>query len=258
MGVAVSNWRLARSVAQLGQLGVVSGTLLSVVFARRLQSGDPGGHMNEALERFPIRAIAERVRNAFFVPGGKPADAPFKPVSMPGIQPSRALAELTVVANFAEVHLAKRGHNNPVGINLLEKIQIGTLTALYGAMLAGVDYVLMGAGIPREIPGALDRFAAGQPAEIAIDVAGAVAGSVNIKKASFTGRLDMRLIEVETGEILGSWKDEDKVADMGVKVAGTGTELDYNEELVNKVFEPIVSRMTPKIVRIVSQEGSEE
>ncbi|MBP7619034.1 MAG: hypothetical protein KA743_10995, partial [Geothrix sp.] len=29
--------------------------------------------------------------------------------------------------------------------------------------------------------------------------AGAVAGSVNIKKASFTGRLDIRLIEVETG-----------------------------------------------------------
>lgn len=177
MGVAVSNWRLARSVAQLGQLGVVSGTLLSVVFARRLQSGDPGGHMNEALERFPIRAIAERVRNAFFVPGGKPTDAPFKPVSMPGIQPSRALAELTVVANFAEVHLAKRGHSNPVGINLLEKIQVGTLTALYGAMLAGVDYVLMGAGIPREIPGALDRFAAGQAAEISIDVIGAAPGT---------------------------------------------------------------------------------
>lgn len=87
-------------------------------------------------------------------------------------------------------------------------------------------------------------------------LAGAVAGSVNVKKASFTGRLDVRLIEVETGEILGTWKDEDKVADMGVKVAGTGTELDYNEELVNKVFEPIVSRMVPKIVRIVTQEGS--
>ncbi len=189
MGVAVSNWRLARSVAQLGQLGVVSGTLLSVVFARRLQSGDPGGHMTEALERFPIRAIAERVRNAFFVPGGKAADAPFKPVAMPGVQPSLALAELTVVANFAEVHLAKRGHNNPVGINLLEKIQVGTLTALYGAMLAGVDYVLMGAGIPREIPGALDRFAAGQPAEIAIDVAGAAAGSKTFARFDPTGFL---------------------------------------------------------------------
>jgi curli biogenesis system outer membrane secretion channel CsgG len=79
--------------------------------------------------------------------------------------------------------------------------------------------------------------------------AGAVAGSVNVKKASFTGRLDIRLIEVETGEILGAWKDEDKLDDTSVKVAGTGTEVQYDEELVNKVFEPIVERITPKLLR---------
>lgn len=79
--------------------------------------------------------------------------------------------------------------------------------------------------------------------------AGAVAGSVNVKKASFTGRLDIRLIEVETGEILGAWKDEDKVNDTSVKVAGTGAEVQYDEELVNKVFEPIVQRITPKLLR---------
>ena len=80
-------------------------------------------------------------------------------------------------------------------------------------------------------------------------MAGAVAGSVNVKKASFTGRLDIRLIEVETGEILGAWKDEDKVDDTSVKVAGTGAEVSYDEELVNKVFEPIVERITPKLLR---------
>lgn len=80
-------------------------------------------------------------------------------------------------------------------------------------------------------------------------MAGAVAGSVNVKKASFTGRLDIRLIEVETGEILGAWKDEDKISDTSVKVAGTGAEVQYDEELVNKVFEPIVQRITPKLLR---------
>ena len=80
-------------------------------------------------------------------------------------------------------------------------------------------------------------------------LAGAVAGSVNVKKASFTGRLDIRLIEVETGEILGAWKDEDKVSDTSVKVAGGGSEVQYDEELVNKVFEPIVQRITPKLLR---------
>jgi curli biogenesis system outer membrane secretion channel CsgG len=89
-------------------------------------------------------------------------------------------------------------------------------------------------------------------------MAGAVAGSVNVKKASFTGRLDIRLIEVETGEILGAWKDEDKVSDTSVKVAGTGAEVQYDEELVNKVFEPIVQRITPKLLRATVAANEDE
>jgi nitronate monooxygenase len=77
-----------------------------------------------------------------------------------------------MLANFCEVWLAKEGHEGPVGINLLTKVQMPNLGSLYGAMLAGVDYVLMGAGIPKEIPGALDRLAAHQPASIKLDVDG--------------------------------------------------------------------------------------
>src|SRR5690606_37841561 len=50
--------------------------------------------------------------------------------------------------------------------------QMPNLGSLYGAMLAGVDYVLMGAGIPREIPGVLDRFAEHRAASIKMDVEG--------------------------------------------------------------------------------------
>jgi curli biogenesis system outer membrane secretion channel CsgG len=89
-------------------------------------------------------------------------------------------------------------------------------------------------------------------------MAGAVAGSVNIKKASFTGRLDIRLIEVETGEVLGAWKDEDKVDNTSVKVAGTGGDVQYDEELVNKVFEPIVARITPKLLRATVAANEDE
>ena len=81
-----------------------------------------------------------------------------------------------MVANFVEVFLAKEGHKGKVGINLLEKIQLPTLPSLYGAMLADVDYVLMGAGIPRAIPGALDRLAQGETAQLKIDVVGARPG----------------------------------------------------------------------------------
>ena len=176
MGVAVSGWHLASTVSRLGQLGVVSGTALAVVLARHLQMGDPGGQLREALRHFPFPEMAARVLGEFYVPGGKPAHAPFKMTAMPTLTPRPALVELTVVANFVEVFLAKAGHAGLVGINFLEKIQLPTLPSIYGAMLAGVDYILMGAGIPRSIPGVLDRLANGDPAEIRIDVEGALAG----------------------------------------------------------------------------------
>ncbi len=176
MGVAVSGWTLARTVSRLGQLGVVSGTGLAIILARGLQLGDPSGQLRHALHRFPIPGVAARVLAEYFVPGGKLPVAPFKLAPMPTLRLGGALVELTVVANFVEVFLAKEGHNGLVGINFLEKIQLPTLPSLYGAMLADVDYVLMGAGIPRAIPGALDRLEEGEPAQLKIDVVDALHG----------------------------------------------------------------------------------
>ena len=173
MGAAVSDWRLARSVSRLGQLGVVSGTAIAVVLARRLQLGDPDGHMRRALGHFPKPGVAERICAEFFIPGGKSAAAPFHALPLPTLTPSAMLVDLMVAGTFAEVFLAKEGHQGLVGINLLEKIQLPTLPTLFGAMLAGVDYVLMGAGIPRTIPGILDRLARGETAELALNVEGA-------------------------------------------------------------------------------------
>jgi len=176
MGVAVSGWPLARAVSRLGQLGVVSGTALAVVLARRLQLGDLGGELRRALNQFPFPSMASRVLKNYFIPGGKSASAPFKLTAMPTLKPRPELVELTVIANFVEVFLAKEGHSGPVGVNYLEKIQLPTLPSLYGAMLAGADYILMGAGIPRAIPGALDLLAQGHTASLPIDVQGALPG----------------------------------------------------------------------------------
>lgn len=170
MGIGVSNWNLARAVSQCGHLGVVSGTSLDCVVTRRLQLGDPEGHMRRALSHFPIKEMAQRVLDRYFVPGGKKPEAPFKPVPMQTIDSGAALTELTVIANFVEVFLAKEGHNGPIGINFLEKIQLPTIPSLFGSMLAGIDYILMGAGIPRSIPGILDMLAIGEPTEMKIDV----------------------------------------------------------------------------------------
>ncbi|MCC6662061.1 MAG: nitronate monooxygenase [Phycisphaerales bacterium] len=192
MGAGVSGWVLARAVSAAGQLGVVSGTALDLIFSRRLQSGDPGGHTRWALEQFPIPAIAQRLLNRYFVAGGKPAGTPFRAKPILTQPLSRHLEELLVVSNFTEVLLARRGHRAPVGINFLEKIQLPTLPSLYGAMLAGVRYVLMGAGIPRAIPGILDRLARGEAAEMRLDVQGAAAGDdfkTRFDPAAFWGGL---------------------------------------------------------------------
>jgi nitronate monooxygenase len=170
MGVGVSDWRLANAVARAGQLGVVSGTGVSSVLVRRLQDGDPDGAMRRALAHFPVAAVAERILEAYFIPGGKPAEQSYRVVPMYTERPAAELQLLTVAANFAEVWLAREGHQGVVGINLMEKIQLPNPASLYGAMLAGVDYVLMGAGIPREIPGILDRLAGHQAVELSLHV----------------------------------------------------------------------------------------
>jgi nitronate monooxygenase len=178
MGVAVSNWRLARTVAARGQMGVISGTGLDTVVARRLQLGDSGGHLRMAFDAFPLQDMANRVWERYFRPDGKDEDAAFKSKPMPMMKPTVAANELTVVANFVEVFLAKHGHEGWVGINLLEKIQLPTLPSLFGAMLAGVNVVLMGAGIPRQIPAALDSLAQLEPTRLAIEVMGADPGEI--------------------------------------------------------------------------------
>ncbi|MFT3780518.1 MAG: nitronate monooxygenase [Nibricoccus sp.] len=189
MGVAVSGWALARAVSQAGQLGVVSGTALAHTLTRRLQLGDADGKLRHALEHLPIPGLANRILKNYFVPGGKKSAEPFKSVPMPAVAASDAYNELSIAANFTEVFLAKEGHDGVVGINMLEKIQFNTLHSIWGAMLAGVDYVLMGAGIPRSIPGTLDNFAAGLPAEIKVDDTGAADNSFvqRLDPSSFLG-----------------------------------------------------------------------
>jgi nitronate monooxygenase len=173
MGVGVSNWRLANTVSKLGQLGVVSGTALDSVFVRRLADGDPGGHMRRGLDAFPFSEMANRIWEEYYIPGGKAEGTPYKLPPMHQRCDLRKVVELCIVSNFVEVYLARVGHKNPVGINFLEKVQMPHLSSIYGAMLAGVGYVLMGAGIPLHIPGVIDALAAQQPAEYRLAVTGA-------------------------------------------------------------------------------------
>jgi NAD(P)H-dependent flavin oxidoreductase YrpB (nitropropane dioxygenase family) len=176
MGIGISDWKLARAVSQRGQLGVVSGTCIDTLFVRRLQDGDIGGHLRRAMAAFPIPEVSAEALRKYFQPGGRAPGTPYRLLSLWSQTVSRAREQLTMLASFVEVFLAKEGHDGPVGINLLTKVQLPNLATLYGAMLAGVDCVLMGAGIPKEIPGVLDALAAQEPAAVRFDVEGQVRG----------------------------------------------------------------------------------
>ena len=190
MGVAVSNWKLARAVASRGHLGVVSGTALAAVLVRRLQDGDRDGDVRRALAQCPLRDAAQQIEARYLVVGGRSPDQPYRLAPMYSVNPADDLVALTIVANFVEIWLAKAGHSGLVGLNLLEKIQLPTLASLYGAMLADVDTVLMGAGIPRAIPGILDQLALGQKVDLRIAVDGETPGTehrITFDPTHFTG-----------------------------------------------------------------------
>lgn len=173
MGIGVSNWRLANAVARCGELGVVSGTVIDTLLVRRLQDGDVGGHMRRALAAFPIPGVADELLRRYFLHDGREDGTPYKLLPMYKQSVSAARHRVTVAAAFVETWLAREGHTAPVGINLLTKVQMPNLATLYGAMLAGVSCVIMGAGIPREIPGALDALALHETACLKFDVEGA-------------------------------------------------------------------------------------
>jgi nitronate monooxygenase len=176
MGIGISNWRLARAVSLRNQLGVVSGTAIDTVFVRRLQDGDVGGDVRRAMEKFPIPQVAANALRRYFRPEGRASGTPYKVLPVHKQVVSKARQQITMLAAFVEVELAKEGHTGAVGMNLLTKIQLPNLALLYGAMLARVEWILMGAGIPREIPGALDALAEHRIASLRFEVEGLPAG----------------------------------------------------------------------------------
>ena len=170
MGVNISSWQLARAVSMLGQQGTVSGTALEVVVAYMLSMGDIGGHIRRALSHFPFPQIAESVLKYYFVDGGLMEKQHPPPVHVWTVIPSRRLIELTICANYAIVWLAKENHDGIISINYLEKIAMPHIYAVTGAIMANVDVITMGAGMPDKMPAVIDSVVAGKTVNYRIPV----------------------------------------------------------------------------------------
>ena len=173
MGIGVSSVQMARVVANTGQLGVVSGTAIDSVFARRLQDGDLDGELRWALAKFPDQECVAEILSRYYVVGGREENASYLDLPKLSLTPSPFATKMLIVASFVEVALAKRGTTGLIGINYLEKIQLATPASVFGAILGDVDYVLMGAGIPTDIPQLIRDLLAGKKIDFKIKVEGA-------------------------------------------------------------------------------------
>lgn len=214
MGIAVSNWELAKTVSLQGQLGVVSGTAIDNVLARRLQDGDKSGNMRRALAAFPNQEIVKKILDKYFIEGGKNPEASYVMVPKITLEQKRDAQEILVVANFVEVWLAKEGHDGLIGINFLHKIQMTTAASVFGAMLAGVDYVIMGAGIPRELPKLIRQLTKLEIGSVPVDVIGGSAVQTTINPLDFvpagTTIKKPKFLAIISVDVLGTYLARDE------------------------------------------------
>jgi nitronate monooxygenase len=171
MGVNISSPRLARAVSMESRpgretMGTISGVTLEKVMLRKLQQGGSDADLIiEVLEKFPYNQRAKKIINAYYKKTNKG-------IPVIGVNSSPFLIWCIICANYVWVKLAKQGHNNPISINYLEKISMPHLYSIFGAMLAEVDFITMGAGIPIQIPKVLESFCEGKTATYKIPVHG--------------------------------------------------------------------------------------
>src|SRR3989344_2892723 len=180
MGMYISNPHLANTCTRADALGTVAGTGAERGLVHLLQLGDIGGHYRRALSHFPFPEIVERILAKYFIEGGKPVYQSFKEVPLFSMRPRRDLIELAIAASFVLIWLAKEGHDGPISVNYLEKLQIGHIYHLTGAALAGIDFVTMGAGLTLQIPGVLDAIVSGGSPSYRVYVGGSTRGNETI------------------------------------------------------------------------------
>jgi NAD(P)H-dependent flavin oxidoreductase YrpB (nitropropane dioxygenase family) len=182
--------------------------------ARRLQDGDKSGNTRRALAAFPNQEIVQKILAKYFIDGGKAPETPYIMVPKITLEQKRDAQEILIVANFVEVWLAKEGHDGLVGINFLHKIQMTTAASVLGAMLAGVDYIIMGAGIPRELPKLIRQISKLEVGSVPVDVIGGPAAQTTINPLDFvpsgTKIKKPKFLAIISVDVLGTYLARDE------------------------------------------------
>ncbi|HRH33002.1 MAG TPA: nitronate monooxygenase [bacterium] len=180
MGAYISTPHLAKiSSHNPLVLGTVSAVLIERIMVDILGLGDPGGHYRRAFAHFPFPEVSERIISKYFIKNGILKKGR-KAIPVMSLNPCRELIELMIVASFAIVWLAKEEHERPISVNCLGKMEGSLIFYLLGAIMAGANYITIGAGIPLQIPNVLDAIVSGTTVNYRVQVKGSKDGFVTI------------------------------------------------------------------------------
>ncbi len=123
--------------------------------------------------------------------------------------------------------------------NLSMSGNVDPATAVKIGKLMGVQYILTGK---------ITRFAyKGKSFDAFFKV------GFKFKNKKLEGRLDIRLIRTDTGEVVYVDKGMGSKKFMNLRIATIGGGTDYDETMVNDIFEPIVEQMADKLSKKVQE-----
>lgn len=123
--------------------------------------------------------------------------------------------------------------------NLSMSGNVDPSTAVKIGKLIGVQYILTGK---------ITRFAyKGKSFDAFFKV------GFKFKNKKLEGRLDIRLIRTDTGEVVYVDKGMGSKKFMNLRIATIGGGTDYDETMVNEIFEPIVEQMADKLSKKVKE-----
>ncbi len=123
--------------------------------------------------------------------------------------------------------------------NLSVSGNVDPATAVKIGKLVGVQYILTGK---------ITRFAyKGKSFDAFFKI------GFKFKNKKLEGRLDIRLIRTDTGEVVYVDKGMGEKKFMNLRIATIGGGTDYDETMVNDIFEPIVEQMADKLSKKVKE-----
>lgn len=114
--------------------------------------------------------------------------------------------------------------------NLGASGRVTSSTAAQIGKLAGLEYVIIGA---------VTQF--GQ------ESAGASGFRIGVKRNKYESKIDVRMVNVNTGEIVDVWEESSSAANVKIRVFGRSGGTDYDPKMAQEVLQDAINKVAKQI-----------